>query len=77
MPTSSHDLRHGRQGGRIVDWVDMAPPIPIGERRRLNLGAWGDLTVTVVAHLPADRLEVRLPAGATLIVRPHHLEPTA
>lgn len=75
MTTSRHDLAHGRHGGRVVDWRKMAHPIPVGATRTLDLGdvSEGAMTVTVLEHLPADRLRVGLPAGADLIVRPYHL----
>lgn len=40
----------------------------IGRIGRLDLGEWGDVTVTVLEQLPRNRVVVRLPRGATLIV---------
>ena len=77
MTTSRHDLTHGRQGGRIVDWVARAHPIELGARRLLDLDGFGRPVVTVTAHLSGDRLLVELDSGNTLIVRPHHLQEPA
>lgn len=74
MTTSRHDLRYGRQGGRVVDWVARAHPIELGALRRLDLGEWGIVNVVVAEHLDGDRLLVTLPHGAQLIVKPEHLE---
>lgn len=69
MPSrSARDLRHGRQGGRIVDWRAIPPPTRVGERRRLELGPLGRDVVTVVENLPGARIRVRFDRGAELIV---------
>lgn len=75
MTTSRHDLAHGRQGGRIVDWIPGDRP-PIGPGVTLAAGVIGPdpVAVSVIEHLPAGRCRIGFRHVADLVVADRHLE---
>lgn len=61
-------MRHGRQGGRVVEWVPRPLDIRPGDPRRMLPDAGGDLVVVLEVLSGGDRLRVLFPSGGNLIV---------